>query len=286
MKHSFRFMTMAAMAVALLCASCGTQKKTVKENAPVEVTDSMSQKDLLQLVHSTATDGTQFVTSKIKFTIESGPQKLNLTGNLRMKRNDVIRLQLMAFGFVEAGRMEFTKDEVLIVDRINKQYIRAPYNYIDFLRNSGINFFTLQSLFWNELFIPGKESLTEKQLNNFTTEMGGDEAVIYLEKGRINYSWLANQKTGRIKMANIMYRDPYEGNSLLNWNYKEFGSLNGKIFPSNMIATLTTPKKEVKVDIKLSYMGTDDTWETRSTVSEKYRQVDIDELLRRIMSSF
>lgn len=286
MKHSFRLMTIATMAVAMLFASCGTQKQAVKKNAPVVVSDTLTQREFLNLVHSTTTDGTQFITSKIKFTIETGPQKLNLTGNLRMKRDDVIRLQLMAFGFVEAGRMEFTKDEVLIIDRINKQYIRAPYNYIDFLRNSGINFFTLQSLFWNELFIPGKESLNEKQLSNFTTEMGGDEAVIYLEKGRINYSWLANQKTGRIKMTNIMYRDPYEGNSQLNWNYKEFGSLNGKIFPSDMIATLTTPKKEVKVNIKLSYMGTDDTWETRSTVSDKYRQVDIEELLRRIMSSF
>jgi hypothetical protein len=227
-----------------------------------------------------------FITSKIKFTIENGPQKLNLTGNLRMKRDDVIRLQLMAFGFVEAGRIEFTKDYVLIVDRINKQFIRAPYRYIDFLRNSGINFFTLQSLFWNELFIPGEENVGKKQLKNFTAEMGGDEAVIYLEKGRINYSWLANQKTGRIKMANIMYRDPYNGNSQLNWNYNEYGSLNGKMFPSDMQVTLSSPKKEVKVNVRLSYMGTDDTWETRTSVSEKYREVDIDELLRRIMSSF
>jgi len=286
MKKSFRLWSMVLLTVAMFMTACSSKKSATPSETPVAKTDTLTQSDFLQLVHSTATTKTMFITSKIKFTIENGPQKLNLTGNLRMKRDDVIRLQLMAFGFVEAGRIEFTKDYVLIVDRINKQFIRAPYRYIDFLRNSGINFFTLQSLFWNELFIPGEENVGKKQLKNFTAEMGGDEAVIYLEKGRINYSWLANQKTGRIKMANIMYRDPYNGNSQLNWNYNEYGSLNGKMFPSDMQVTLSSPKKEVKVNVRLSYMGTDDTWETRTSVSEKYREVDIDELLRRIMSSF
>ena len=191
----------------------------------------------------------------------------------------------MAFGFVDAGRMEFTKDYVLIVDRINKQYLKAPYKYIDFMRNSGVNFFTLQALFWNELFIPGQEGLKASDLKNFSADMGGDEAVIYLERGKINYSWLANQKTGRIKMTNIMYRDPYEGNSQLNWNYESYGLLNGKPFPNEMIVTLTTPSKEVKMGIKLNYMGTDSNWETRTNVSANYREVTAEELLKRVMSS-
>ena len=73
---------------------------------------------------------TRFVTSKVKFSVEVGNRQMTLTGNLKMKRDDVIRLQLMAFGFVEAGRLEFTQDYVLIVDRINKQYLKVPYAHI------------------------------------------------------------------------------------------------------------------------------------------------------------
>lgn len=285
MMKSIRFVMLLMMAASLVFTSCKTPKKAVTESQTVD-TDSIGQKEFLNMVHASSVQKTRCVSSKVKFTVEMGPQRLNLTGNLRMYRDDVIRLQLMAFGFVEAGRMEFTQDEVLIVDRINKQYIKAPYRYIDFLRNSGINFHTLQALFWNELFIPGMESVATKDLGHFTTDLGGDEAVIYLERGKINYSWLADQKTGRIKMTNIMYRDPYEGNSQLNWNYDEIGSLNGKPFPNYMKVTLTTPKKEVKIGIRLSYMSSDDQWERRSTVSANYREVNIDELLRRIMSSF
>ncbi|MDD7075465.1 MAG: DUF4292 domain-containing protein, partial [Prevotellaceae bacterium] len=86
----------------------------------------------------------KFITSRVKFQVQVGSQDMTLTGNLKMKRNDVIRLQLMAFGFVEAARLEFTQDYVLIMDRINKQYLKAQYEQLDFLRQSGINFFTLQ----------------------------------------------------------------------------------------------------------------------------------------------
>ena len=285
MIKSLRFTIVAMTAVVLFLSSCGSQKKTVHPNAPIE-TDTIGQAEFLKNVRKSSEISSRYVTAKLKFVVEMGPQKINLTGNLRMLRDDVIRLQLMYFGFVEAGRFEFTKDEVLIIDRINKQYLRAPYRYIDFLRNSGINFNTLQALFWDELFIPGLDSVREKDLGKFSTDMGGDEAVIYLEKGPINYSWLANQKTGRIKMTNIMYRDPENGKSQLNWNYESYGLLNGKPFPNDMIVTLTTPKKEVKITIKFNYMGTDDQWDTRSTVSGKYQEVTIDELLKRIMSSF
>ena len=282
---SFRFVMVALTVASLFLTSCVITRKP-STDSQTEARDTLGQKEFLNIVHSSPDHKSPYFASKVKFTVEMGPQKISLTGNLRMKRDDVIRMQLMAFGFVEAGRFEFTKDEVLIIDRINKQFIKAPYRYIDFLRNSGINFHTLQALFWNELFIPGTENVGKKDLDKFSTDMGGDEAVIYLERGKINYSWLANQKTGRIKMTNIMYRDPYEGKSQLNWNYDEYGSLNGKPFPSNMIVTLTTPKKEVKMGIRLNYMNTDDQWETRSTVSSKYREVTIDELLKRIMSSF
>ena len=98
------------------------------------------------------------------------------------------------------------------------------------------------------------------------------------------YSWLVNEQTGRIKMANIMYRDPLNGNTQLNWDYRGFKNLGPKVFPSDMGITLTTPKKEVKLGVKLNYLNNDDDWELRTRVSDKYREVEIDEILRRFMA--
>ena len=278
------FLKIALLATPLFLASCHSHKKTVEEQPKPVTPQVLEQTKFIEKVNSTVQTA-QFVSSKLKFTVEYGPQQITLTGNLRMKRNDVIRLQLMAFGFVEAGRMEFTKDYVLIMDRINKQYPKAPYNYVDFLRNSGINFYTLQALFWDELFVPGKQGVDSTSVSRFvTTNSGGEDVVINLDEGKMSYSWLANEQSGRIKMANIAYRDSYNGNTQLNWDYRGFDKMGSKLFPNDMVATLTTPEKEVKLGIKLTYLGNDSDWETRTTVSDKYREVTVDEILRRVMS--
>ena len=48
--------------------------------------------------------------------------------------------------------------------------------------------------------------------------------------------------------------------------------------------TLTTPQKEVKLGMTLNYIGSDQEWETRTEISNKYREVTVDEILRRFMA--
>ena len=273
----------AILAWPLVLASCSSKKNAVIENKTVEVKTDQAQ--FLNKVKDN-TQKTKFITSKVRFSVEVGNQDISLTGSLKMKRDDVIRMQLMAFGFVEAARLEFTKDYVLIMDRINKQYLKAPYMSIDFLRNSGLNFYSLQALFWNELFQPNRTSVDWNDLKNYTTTESGDDIVISLEDTKLDYSWLANKNTGLIKMANIMYKDRLNGNSQLNWDYVNFITLesNGSKFPDDMSITLTTQKKEIKMRMKLNTIKNETEWETRTEVSNKYREVTVDEILQRFMA--
>ena len=190
----------AALAIPLCLASCHSKKQAVKDSVTPLTQEQKQEIELLDKIKEN-TQPSQFVTSKLKFSVEYGSQQMSLTGNLKMKRDDVIQMQLMAFGFVEAARIEFTKDYVLIIDRINKQYLKVPYKYVDFLRNSGINFYTLQALFWNELFKPGQQTVDNSNFADFTTNIEGDEAIITYEEGKMNYSWLTNPASGRIKMT-------------------------------------------------------------------------------------
>ena len=279
------FLKVAVVALPLVFTACGSRKKVVKEVAPI-TPEMQSKIDFIARVNDRA-QTTKFLTSKVKFSVEVGQQKLTLTGNLKMKRDDVIRLQLMAFGFVEAGRIELTKDYVLIMDRINKQYLKAPWMSVDFLRNSGITFSTLQSLFWNELFRPSVvtvEKHATDSIADYNLLDSGDDMIISLEQGKMDYSWLASRNDAIIKMANILYKDRFNGNSQLNWDYDQFEKLNKSLFPRKSAITLTTKEKEVKLGMTLSYIGAETEWETRTEISNKYREVSVDEILRRFMS--
>ena len=274
-------LAVAAMTIAMV-ASCGGSTRKVVNETPYAQTVVQKQ-EFLQKVSDNAQHA-RFVTSKVKFSVEVGAQQLTLTGNLKMKRDDVIRLQLMAFGFVEAGRLEFTKDYVLIMDRINKQYLRVPYNQLDFMRNSGLDFYALQALFWNELFQPGKTRMTDEMLKSYNTDMEAEDAIISMESGKLSYRWLADKGNALVKTANILYKDRYRGNYQLNWDYLDFKQNGRKKFPMDHKVRFTTPDKEVKFEMMLNYMGADEDWEPRTEVSGKYRQVTVDEILRRFMA--
>ena len=279
---SVRIIKMAAVTMTMVVvAGCGSTRKVVNETPNAQVT--VQKQEFLQKVSDNAQHA-RFITSKVKFSVEVGAQQLTLTGNLKMKRDDVIRLQLMAFGFVEAGRLEFTKEYVLIMDRINKQYLKVPYQQLDFLRNSGLDFYALQALFWNELFQPGKTRMTDEMLKSYTTDLAADDAVISMENGKLSYRWLADKSSALVKMANILYKDRYRGNYQLNWDYQDFKVNGRKKFPMDHKVKFTTPDQEVKFEMILNYMGADEDWETRTEVSGKYRQVSVDEILRRFMS--
>ena len=276
------FLKIALIAIPLAFFASCKSTKNITSTTPVAPKSMELQETLNKVLENQ--QNVKFITSKIKFQVQVGSQDMTLTGNLKMKRNDVIRLQLMAFGFVEAARIEFTKDYVLIMDRINKQYLKAKYEQLDFLRQSGLNFYSLQALFWNELFQPGQQEMKPEMMNAFQTTEEGNDVIISLEQDKLSYKWLAENVGAKIYMTNIAYNDKYRGKTQLYWNYTDFKSLGAKQFPNNNEVTFTTPKTEVKINMKLNYIGNDDDWETRTPVSAKYKEVTVDDILRRFMA--
>ena len=102
---ALRILTIAlwtlTLTIGISCRSHrGLTSQSKKSPDSLQV-DTITREAFLQKV-SDNVQSVRFITSKVKFTIEVGTQQMTLTGNLKMKRDDVIRLQLMAFGFVEA----------------------------------------------------------------------------------------------------------------------------------------------------------------------------------------
>ena len=119
------------------------------------------------------------------------------------------------------------------------------------------------------------------------TDLGdlmGEDAIISMENDKLSYRWLVDKAAAQIKMANIMYEDKIRGDYQLNWDYEDFRSSGKKKFPFVHNILFNTPNKTVKMGMTLNYLGNDEEWETRTEVSGKYREVSVDEILRRFMA--
>lgn len=222
------------------------------------------------------------LSAKAKFRLQVAGQDVSLSGNVRIKRGDVIRLQLVALGIMEAARMEFTPDYVLVMDRINKQYVKAAYSELDFLRDSGLNFYSIQSMFLNELFVPGAAAVDSRAAASFTVYPAGTDMAVMLERQNMTYRWMADAAGPQIKSANVLYRDAKRGNATLDWKYSGFSNFGGRQFPSANAVTLTLPRRTVRLDFSLTGVSDDTDWPSRTEVTSKYKRVSLDDIMRRL----
>ena len=301
-----KMMLLAAACSILLLGSCGTSKnvqgsgsssashQNQKENA-TKVSDSHQSEALKKLAFVQKVSDNQVYTKNIvgnmSFNLQAGDKDVTVPGKLSMRKDEIIRIQLfIPILGTEVGRLEFTPDHVLIIDRLHKEYIKADYTQVDFLKKQGISFYSLQALFWNQLLLPGERTVKESDLKKFdaTLDVAGDNVPVSFKNGNMTYSWSANRTTGRITAADVVYKSTQNGTSNLHVDYGNFKSVGVKMFPATLNLTMTTTatrkKQMAKINLELNQVKTDSKWSTQTEISSKYKQISPTDVLSKILS--
>ena len=117
------------MSVLILTVSCRSNSGLKKESSVPVSTELVSLANKVLANAQTSPS----MTAKVKVRLQLDNKDVSLSGTLRMHKDDVIQLSLTAFLGFEVGRMEFLQDQVLIVDRFHRQYIKVPYEEVDLL---------------------------------------------------------------------------------------------------------------------------------------------------------
>lgn len=284
-----------ALCAPLVLASCGAKKSLVKDGASLPSSHTAGQQAAGQQLAFVQKVSDQKVYAKnivgsLSFSATMGGKTVNVPGSLHMRRDKVIRLQLFVpFIGTEVGRLEFTPDYVLVVDRLHKQYVKGDYNQLDFLRGNGLNFYSLQALFWNQLLLPGTNRVTEGDLAKFAVNLDGtgQNVPVTVQNGNLSFTWQADRNSGRIAEAVVKYSSAAQGASTLTWNYSDFKALGTKTFPATQVFSFATnatkPARKVTVKLALDELKTSDDWEEATTLSSKYKKVDATDVLGKLL---
>ena len=221
------------------------------------------------------------IDAKMRFTLRMGDKELSVGGNLRMKRDDVIQLSLVGFGIIEGGRIEFTRDSVLLLDRIHRCYVRMAYHDVGFLRDSGADFYTLQALFRNELVLPGVRHVTAGEASRFRVSRQPDGRVVLSddERGALACRFVTSLAGALLEQTEISTAS----GKMLVWTYGDFVRMGTGHYPGRMEIVLRGQDMPVTAVIALSRIGTGDGWATRTPVSARYRRMDARSLIRELM---
>lgn len=147
--------TIIAIAAAALLTACGSHKK-VAEQAPVQLpateTSSGQTTSKPQTGQTPRPDGPRQFVSDLDLTVGLNSDTYHLGGKISMKRDEVMRLNLTFMGFIEVGIIEFTPEDILIVNRMAKEYTRLRYDEMDALRRNNITFSSIETMAWDKFY--------------------------------------------------------------------------------------------------------------------------------------
>ena len=272
-----------SVACITLCwslTSCKSTKPTTPPDNPVVSTSTVFVADkYLTMVTSNNTSQAN-LTAKVKVVVDVDGKSNSTSGSLKMKKNDVIQISLVdpLLGVMELGRMEFTKTRVLIIDRVNKQYVDLPYSEVSFLKRANIDFNTLQSLFWHEVFEPGKSST---KASDFQFKDNGDNIDITFVDNMLTYTFATKKQQGQLRETVITNNS--DRNYRFSFNYDNFTTFYSKPFPREMKMAFTASSQTTSLSLTLSSLKNSSDWVTRSTAPSKYTKADPEKLFKALV---
>ena len=282
---------LCALVIAMMLGSCASKKNMVKdgkETVSQTSQDAQSGKLQTELALKRVLDNmvqARNIVADMSFNIKMGSQDITVPGSLHMRRDEVIRIQLfIPLLGTEVGRLEFTPNSVLVIDRMHKEYVEGDYTQLDFLKKNGLNFYSLQALFWNELLVPGQKTVGVKDAARFEV----DAKRVKLTNGNMTYNWTTLPETDQIVMTNVGYASSESGASSLLWQYSDFRQLGTKQYPVSQTfqftTTATKQQRMVRVTLDMETPRDKGDWDVRTTVSSKYKKVNAADVLGKLLS--
>jgi hypothetical protein len=265
---------LAGTCLMLALTGCSSTKHAVRQSvAPVETASAV------QLTRSPQYEA---VTAKVNLTLKlNGKDPVKLGGTLRIRRDEVVQLSVTYLLGIEVGRLEIAPDGLTVIDRVNKRYVSIPFDELTQLTHADLNYYNLQALFLNEYFLPGQQTVTDRDAASFAvTTSDGEATLTALNTRPFEYRFRAALADSRLEQSHIGYSGTAYA---LNWDYSDFRTLGAGLFPALMQVDFEGSSKPASLTLELSKLATDMDWETRTKLSAKYTRVEWQDLLAQLM---
>ena len=213
------------------------------------------------------------LTARTSITLDYGMGSVNVKGRLKMRRDEAIQMTVTALGLMEVACVEFTPQHIYLIDRINKRYTKVDYAS-GMLNNIGVNFETIQSLFWNRIFIPGKADAWQ-QAEDYEIKVSGNQLCVTPARQRMLKSFFYTDEDCRQLQQTLLELSHYGA----IWRYDDFDQFDGQDLPTTFDISITSSSYAAGAHIALSSISTtDNSWKSGVDLS-RYEAVEFDQLL-------
>lgn len=278
-----------AITLVMALASCRSSKKTVKDDtdvntsatAQVNTQRASDEQTVAKIIAGQQT--TRGLRSKVNIRLSYGGKSTSASGQLKMKRDEIVQVSITALGIMELGRMELTPQHLLVLDRVNNQYLQVAWTDVPELADAGVDFTTFQALFWNELFVPGISGTpapTDFEVEHQTKQLTLKPKTTRANTKQVAVNFLVGATNALIQQTNVVPSDSRRKMSF-QCAYSDWNTLNGKQFPKEMMLNVVSGNSKYSLKLTSSNLQSDESMGNLNTrIPSGYRQVTLDQIMR------
>lgn len=264
----------AAGMVAIGFYGCKSKKQIVAA-APVE--EKVDIDLFTDIVNSQFSFST--LSSRLSVNFSSGTRSLSSKANLKIVKDKAIQLSVQPLFGVEMLRFYADNDSIVLLDRMNKRYVKESIEDVKKVYPIGFDYKTLQSLLTNQVFVAGQSDVVYTDYEKFSTGQVSD--MFYLLKSvdresGIEYSFTID---GNDRIAQTNLREPKE-NYTMDWKYEDFVMETNKAFPHKMDVALASAKRKVNVGLDFSSISLDEPFDLQISIPANYTRTTISDIIK------
>lgn len=199
-----------------------------------------------------------------------------ITTIFKLVKDEVIQASVRPLLGIEAMRMDITPEKAVIIDRLGGQYAEVKLDGSELSNYVAFNFHNLQALLTNQLFLAGHRRVAKNDYKEYNISASNDHYVLQTtDKNELKYNFSVDA-SDRITQTVISSEAK---NLALVWNYTQFVTDNGAIYPTNMSANVKFKKKTFNIGISYSKLDINSDFSVDQSVSSRYKKVDIQDLI-------
>ncbi|MDR1763322.1 MAG: DUF4292 domain-containing protein [Dysgonamonadaceae bacterium] len=280
MKTRINGLILSLLCAMLLLSGCKSTK-TAAGSEPVALEKASKTERFINV----RTDAIKFNTlsGSLKMSIKPSPTSKTTTlgAVLRIIRDRQIQLSLrLPIIGTEAARISFSPAQVLMIDRINHRYFLG--NIEEMRRNAPFDFdyYSLQAMFCNQLFVAGKQTVTANDLAIFGIEENQYFATLsYRDSKGARYDFISDH-TNRIVNTAIAK----ESNGV-DWTYSEFGQTkDNQTFPMMMTVDLQIGGEKIASTLDFSEIELNSNFSLDMNIPANYTKISMEQIINMLKS--
>lgn len=270
------------LACFCLIALSFTGCKSTKKVGTVEASGAKAHNEFFTLMQEQAFKY-ETLTARLNVDLHLPGNSMSSRVDLKMIKDSAFQLSVQPFLGIEVFRAEISVDSVKVIDRMNKRYVAENYANLKGQTPIEFNFYNLQALFTNQLFLPGQQEIFPKQYRRFKLKQEGAVSRIEVKDViGLLYTFVAD---GEEKILSTHIAEP-SARYALQWDYADFRLADGHPFPMKMdVQVMKEGISQGGLTFHFSRLQTNVPVKMDSSIPAKYKRITLAQILRSLSRS-